>query len=242
MAARDSIDERQGLWSAAKAWDVEDQPIAAINERIHDNVAIEQLEERAENYFEHARTLFPKAPHSNFARVLEIGSGVGFMLEAIERLTRHNTNRAIRGLDISESMIAKARERLAGNPHYRSGEIDFLSYDGIRIPQPDHAFDFVYSFATLQHIPKPFIYNLFYEIKRVLAPGKNAILHLPPFAALPEQEKHFPWRREVDQQTSLVPGTHWHHHYSREELAVVLKMMGSARIDITDGYYVCVRA
>src|ERR1700754_2309081 len=197
MAANELCDERHNLWSAAKAWDVTDQSIAAINARIHDNVAIEQLEERADNYFEHSRTLFPKALHWNFSRVREIGSGVGFMLEASEKRTRHNKDRAIRGLDISESMIAKARERLAGNPYYRNGEIDFLAYDGIRIPQPDHSFDFVFSFATLQHIPKPFVYNLLYEIKRLLAPGKNAVLHLPSFAALPEQEKHFPWRREV---------------------------------------------
>jgi ubiquinone/menaquinone biosynthesis C-methylase UbiE len=242
MAAKESFDERHSLWSAAKAWDVESESIAAINARIHDNVAIEQLEERADNYFEHSRTLFPKALHWNFSQVLEIGSGVGFMLEAIEKRTRHNKNRAIRGLDISESMIAKARERLAGNPHYRSGEIDFLAYDGTRIPQPDHSCDFVYSFATLQHIPKPFVYNLFYEIKRVLAPGKNAILHMPSFAVLPEQEKHFPWRREVEQQTGMVPGSHLHHYYSREELAAVLKMTGFARVDIANGYYVCVRA
>jgi hypothetical protein len=54
------------LWSAAKAWDLEDQPIAAINARIHDNVAIEQLEERAENYFEHARTLFSQGAALEF--------------------------------------------------------------------------------------------------------------------------------------------------------------------------------
>jgi len=135
----------------------------------------------------------------------------------------------ITGLDIAENMLAKAKLRLGGSGPYR-----FLHYDGITVPLPDASLDFVYSVAALQHVPKPYVYNLFFEIRRLLKPAGFAVLHLLSFKHLPEQEQHSPWRHEVRRQIGRDTG-HWHHFYSRTELENVLQVgTGFSSVDIRE--------
>ena len=122
------------------------------------------------------------------------------------------------GLDIAENMLAKARERIAGK-----GPFQFIHYDGVHVPVSDESFDFIYSIAALQHIPKPYVYNLFFEILRILKPTGFAVFHLLSFKSLPEQERFFPWRDEIRNQIGLGKD-HWHHFYSREEVEYVVRV------------------
>jgi SAM-dependent methyltransferase len=213
----------QGLDQASAVWDTRNETLDDVNRRIHDGVPLEQLASRANGIVDTIASLYG-FPHIKGASILEIGSGVGFLMQAMERRIRDNTNRSeIIGLDISHSMIEKARQRLSDDPAYKDGVLQFVSYDGITMPFTNGRFDFVYSVAVLQHIPKPYVYNLFFEIKRVLKNTGVAVLQFLPFSLLPEQEKNWPWLNEIKQQIGLAPSSHWHHYYSEDELHFVLR-------------------
>ena len=95
-------------------------------------------------------------------RVLEIGCGVGRLLAPLSaRVAR------VVGVDISEEMLGRARERCASLPNVEleqtDGRLDFLA---------DGAFDFVFSHIVFQHLPrKAYAERYFREAFRVLAPG-----------------------------------------------------------------------
>lgn len=95
-------------------------------------------------------------------RVLEIGCGVGRLLAPLSaRVAR------VVGVDISEEMLRRARERCASLPNVEvkqtDGRLDFLA---------DGAFDFVFSHIVFQHLPrKAYAEHYFREAFRVLAPG-----------------------------------------------------------------------
>jgi ubiquinone/menaquinone biosynthesis C-methylase UbiE len=214
---------RNDLAQAAAAWDTSKETLDDVNRRIHDGVPIEQLTARADGIISTVDSLF-EIQNLDISSILEIGSGVGFLMEAIERRTQnHRHRKEIVGLDISDTMITSARQRLKENPAYKSGLFQFAKYDGVTMPFDNDRFDFVYSIATLQHIPKPYVYNLFFEIKRILKDTGSAILQFLPFSLLPQQEKIWPWEKEIKQQIGLIPPSHWHHFYSEEELQFVLK-------------------
>ncbi len=95
--------------------------------------------------------------------VVEIGCGVG-------RLTRPLAARvrSVQALDVSEEMLARAREL--------NGELDnvqWLHGDGRTLaPLPDGAFDACISFVVFQHLPDPELtYGYVREMGRVLRPG-----------------------------------------------------------------------
>jgi len=97
-------------------------------------------------------------------RVLEIGCGMGRLLRPLsERVA------AAVGVDVSEEMLARAREYCAGRPNVAlhrtdgSGSLAFLA---------DASFDFVYSHIVFQHLPrKAYIQRYLQEAARVLKPG-----------------------------------------------------------------------
>jgi ubiquinone/menaquinone biosynthesis C-methylase UbiE len=220
------------LAAATKAWDVSAETPDQINARIHDGVDLSQLAERADAYVAQIKKLFPYVQW-NAETVLEIGPGVGFIMEAVERAAGQKAH--ITGLDISTSMIEAAKARLGDRRNF-----SFVAYDGVTMPFPDASFDFVYSFAALQHIPKPHVYNLFFEIKRVLKPTGIAILHFLPFSCLSRQEAHWPWRKEIDNQINSISGPHWHHFYSDEELRAVLGITGFKHVDVASDIFACI--
>lgn len=103
-------------------------------------------------------------------RALEIGCGPGRLLRP---MSRHFEE--IHGIDVSDEMIARAREKLRGVPHahahHASGSDLRLFGDGY--------FDFVYSYAVFQHIPSAeVVFSYLRETVRVLKPGGVARLHI----------------------------------------------------------------
>lgn len=95
-------------------------------------------------------------------QVLEIGCGVGRLLKPLSL----RVARAV-GVDLSEEMLARAREHCADRPnvelHPTDGSLAFLA---------DGRFDLVFSHIVFQHVPrKAFIQAYLREAARVLKPG-----------------------------------------------------------------------
>jgi SAM-dependent methyltransferase len=108
---------------------------------------------------------------------LEIGCGPGRLMRP---LSRHFAE--IHGVDVSDTMIQLARQRLRDTPnafpHHSSGS-DLKLF-------PDEKFDFVYSYAVFQHIPSAgVVFQYLREARRVLKTGgilRCQINGLPPTA------------------------------------------------------------
>ncbi len=216
---------------AAQTWDRE-EPIEKTAGRIHDghkgDVALAQ---RARGYVE--RMIFGTYPNSlppAEGTVMEIGSGIGWIMQAMnEHLqTNQRAAREIIGLDIAPNMLAKAKTRLGTQPPYQ-----FLIYDGISVPLPDKHLDLIYSVASLQHVPKAYVYNLFFEIQRLLKDGGHAIIHLPATDVLQLHWTRERWQNEI---TIQVKGqeAHWMFFYTKKELEDVLAITGFANAIIKE--------
>jgi ubiquinone/menaquinone biosynthesis C-methylase UbiE len=129
---------------------------------------------------------------------MEIGSGVGYIMEGI---LRHTVAEGVDiekviGLDIAENMIARARGRVAHQP-----KLDFLHYDGVTVPMRDQSLDFIYSVASLQHVPRQYVFNLFFEIRRLLKKDGFTIVHLLGYKHLPNPASP-PWDFLVERQVN----------------------------------------
>jgi SAM-dependent methyltransferase len=225
------IVEQSDLVAAAQTWNIRDETLESVNRRIHDGVRLDDLEQRANRYVADIFNLFPYASLKDDASVMEIGSGTGYIMEALDSYSKSQRIRLqqIIGLDIAEHMIEKAKRRLGERPG-----LSFIHYDGINVPITDKSFDMIYSVAALQHVPKPYVYNLFFEIYRLLKDDGHAVIHLLGFKLLPKQEQLFRWRDEIRRQIYKLEG-HWHHFYSAEELLFVLAATNFKHVDIRDG-------
>lgn len=95
--------------------------------------------------------------------VLEIGSGTGIQLKAIQHLSRSAV-----GLE------------LIGGVYVRDENLRIVEYDGSHIPFPDASFDLVFSSNVIEHIPNQG--QITAEIRRVLRPGGKAV-HVVPTRA-----------------------------------------------------------
>ena len=110
------------------------------------------------------------APSLSKRRALDFGCGIGRLTLA---LTDHFDE--VRGIDIAESMIARARQRnrvparcqfeVNRQPHLRRFAGD--------------TFDLVYSHLVLQHIPPRLMRRYIPELARVLSPGGVLVFQLP---------------------------------------------------------------
>ena len=94
--------------------------------------------------------------------VLDVGCGTGDFLRLLAPIVSPGT--AV-GVDLSETMIAEARQRSAvnvGNLSFRVGSV-------LELPFPAESFDRVIATQLLLHVPDP--QKALLEIKRVLAPS-----------------------------------------------------------------------
>jgi len=216
---------------AARTWN-RVESLGETDNRIHDGTGGEEaLRARATWYVESLLFgRFPQAVPPAAAEVLEIGSGVGWIMQAMnEYLSSLGVSPGrIVGLDVAPNMLAKARQRLGDSAPY-----DFRLYDGTAIPCADRSFDLIYSVACLQHVPRPYVFNLFFEIRRILKKKGFGLLHFLSTEALPEQEALVPWRVEIERQVKAQEG-HWHHFYTRQELADVLAITGFPYVVVYD--------
>jgi SAM-dependent methyltransferase len=92
--------------------------------------------------------------------VMEVGSGSGLNLQLLER----GGARSITAVDVSERMLAIAKENMRG----ARASTRFLHIDGQRIPLPDASVDDVFTVTVLQHNSDPAgLASLMSEIARV---------------------------------------------------------------------------
>ena len=103
-------------------------------------------------------------------RVLDLGTGTG---EGALFLAREFPRASVRGVDVSEAMIAAARAKVGLDPE---GRIAFKVADAASLPYADESFDLV---AQLNMPP------FFAEIGRVLRPGGHVIVAASRGAATP---------------------------------------------------------
>jgi len=192
--------------SYAKTWTVKES-LESLNRRIHDRVLDDEgLLKRACFYHEMAfKELFPFATPKKYAKMLEVGGGVGWPLQAGIDLFGdvHITD-----LDISENMLENAQKRLAALPNYKkyANRCEFNPYDGLNFPYDDDTFDIVYSYATLWHIPEKHLFPILSEIKRVLKKAGHCILM---FAALDGMNSsHF-----LQEQMNQIEAIETHYHF-----------------------------
>lgn len=219
------------MHAAFKAWDRANEPLEATEMRIHDGAPVEGLRQRADWYLNTLRQLFPSSTPAEGAMVMEIGSGLGYLMQAA--VEKYSARRVI-GLDVAPSMIEKAKARLERDG-ISDPRLEFMLYDGVTIPLPDNSVDYLYSVAALQHVPKVYVYNLFLEIKRILSPTGFCAIHLLSCNNIREHSRAVPFAQEIGSQLR-GEDTHWHHFYSFDELLTVLADGVEARqIDIVDG-------
>jgi ubiquinone/menaquinone biosynthesis C-methylase UbiE len=204
-----------------QAW-MRPSTLEGLNKRIHDGVPIEDLADRAaarrDVFFEH---LFPYARPHEGSRVLELGPGVGWIMEAM--LARYPIAEIV-GLDVSPVMIEHARERWS-DP--RAG---YVLYDGLHVPLEDDSFDNVYSVACLQHIEKHHAFLVIKELMRLLKRGGHATLHVVSIHQLPVSGRTY--EEECWNHVNNVDA-HWMHYYSFDELFVLFAdALGVTHLDI----------
>jgi len=117
--------------------------------------------------------------------VLDVGCGVGRLLRALTPRVA-----ATIGIDVSQEMVARARQNLAGLP------VTLHVGDGTTlVPVPDASVHGVVSLVVFQHIPDPQI-TLGYirEIGRVLRPGGWAGIHVSDDPAIHTADYKMPSR------------------------------------------------
>ncbi len=101
-------------------------------------------------------------------RALEIGCGPGRLMRP---MSRHFVE--IHGVDVSDEMIARAREKLRDIPNAHPHATDGSSLAMFS----DESFEFVYSYAVFQHIPsRDVVFQYLRETQRVLKTGGLALL------------------------------------------------------------------
>lgn len=106
------------------------------------------------------------AHHSLSSKALEIGCGPGRLMRP---MSRHFLE--IHGVDVSDEMIALAREKLRDIPNAYPHATDGASL-GLFEPE---TFDFVYSYAVFQHIPaREVVFAYLRETHRVMKTGALA--------------------------------------------------------------------
>jgi SAM-dependent methyltransferase len=153
---------------------------ARAGEDAHYYVAFGRREQDDDEFFATARDLvgelagelkrLPAKPPGQLRRALEIGCGPGRLMRPMSRYFDQ-----IYGVDVSDSMVKLAREKLAGIPNAfpcAIGGSDLKMF-------PDRHFDFVYSYAVFQHIPSSdVVFSYLRETVRVLKPGGVARLQI----------------------------------------------------------------
>ncbi|MGH9645651.1 MAG: class I SAM-dependent methyltransferase, partial [Bryobacteraceae bacterium] len=118
--------------------------------------------------------------HQSMWRALEIGCGPGRLMRP---MSRHFAE--IHGVDVSDEMIALARERLRDTPNAHPHVTDGASLAEF----PDETFDFVYSYAVFQHVPSREVISTYMrETRRVLKTGGFARLQ---FNGMPARDGVF---------------------------------------------------
>lgn len=155
------------------------------------------------------------------ARILDIGSGTGRLLEKIRAL---HPSAQLAGIDLALGMTMVARNRLGDNPL-----TGFICGDAERLPFHGNSFDMVVSTSTYQWIAS---LNLaFAEVYRILKPGSRFIFALFGEKTLFELKESY--RRAVI-ETGKTSADRTHRFASADEVAAAMESAGFVRLSLLD--------
>lgn len=118
-----------------------------------------RADRRGELFVRHAR-LGPGT------RALELGCGTGEFLRRVA-----HSGAEIRGIDLSQHLLARARVRAAAFP-----DVSLVCGNAEQLPYPDASFDAVYGSSVLHHLDLP---RALGEVFRVLRPGGRLVCTEP---------------------------------------------------------------
>jgi ubiquinone/menaquinone biosynthesis C-methylase UbiE len=124
--------------------------------------------------------------HEN-SRVLEIGCGTGNYLRLVQILTKAE----LWGIDSSQGMLSKAREKSEG--------AILIEGDAVELSEiPDSYFDLVYMVDVIHHIQN--IYRMFQNIKRVLKKNGRVVVFSDNYQHIRNRltTKYFPETLEAE--------------------------------------------
>lgn len=117
---------------------------------------------------QHARSLYPvllkKLSSLDFNAALDLGCGTGAVMQAI---LQSFPDKRVYGIDISENMLQKAKEKLQDNAYLTLGDSEHLPY-------ANETFDVVYCNDSFHHYPAP--EKVIAEVYRVLKPTGSFII------------------------------------------------------------------
>ncbi len=117
---------------------------------------------------QHARSLYPallkKLSGLDFHTVLDLGCGTGTVMRAI---LQSFPEKRVYGIDISENMLQKAKEKLQDKASLTLGDSEHLPY-------ANEMFDVVYCNDSFHHYPAP--EKVIAEVYRVLKPTGSFII------------------------------------------------------------------
>lgn len=230
MISREDKSPLANAHVAFDTWDIQSETLESVEARIHDGASKDDLHARARGYLETLDAFFPESRPPGGSVMMEIGSGVGYIMEAA--LHRYQPKKII-GLDVAAGMIAMAKRRFARDG-VDSAAISFTHYDGIDMPFADGSVDHIYSVASLQHAPRAYCFRALMEAHRVVKKGGAVRIHLLAYSHFRDNVTLDSFRDEVDRQVHNRPG-HWHHYYSAEEIESVLKHgIGASNIKVKE--------
>jgi len=104
-----------------------------------------------------------RLPKQSGLEVLDIGCGNGALLHALSSKIKYGA-----GIDESEAMLSKAKERTAANDN-----LEFRRIDSPALPFPDATFDVAISLMSFRYLDWD---PLLKEIKRVIKPGGRFLI------------------------------------------------------------------
>jgi ubiquinone/menaquinone biosynthesis C-methylase UbiE len=117
--------------------------------------------------YEHRQRYEFFAPRCRGQVVLDAACGMGYGT----RILAEAGAELVIGVDISPEAVAYAEQ------HFRHPSVQFTTGDVERLSLPDHMFNIVVSFETIEHVPHPDL--LLKEIHRVLKPGGTFVCSTP---------------------------------------------------------------
>jgi len=131
---------------------------------------------------------------------LEVDFGAGYCLQRIA--TSVGNCGKVSGIDISQSMAQRARERL--NKASLMGRVELCTGDAAKLPFDNETFDVAFISLTLELFESPEISEVLGELRRVLKPrGRLGVVSLlkPAADSLPVRVYewiHAKWTKYVD--------------------------------------------
>jgi len=199
--------------------------------RVYEDISDEIFKARAARYVQNVLfDKFPQAIPRFGSEILEIGSGMGWILEAINGYlsSLDMVPKRLVGLNIASDMLARAQERLGDRAPYVH-----QIYDGTMIPFANRSFDLIYCSSFLRRLPRHNLFNLLFEIRRLLKDRRFALLHFSPGDVLLNHERNSLWSAEVERPVDVQEGT-WPHFPTRERLADALAISGFPYVAVAE--------